>query len=159
MFVLDESGSIPQSVMTAADAVLAGDGETKVIQSGNPTSLDGPLYRACVTDRHLWTVIRMTGDPDDPKRSPRVSVEWARQQVASYSRENPWVKINVLSEWPPASLDALLGPEEVERAMHRHLREDEYSCAQKWLGIDCSRFGDDLTVIFPRQALPRFAPS
>jgi phage terminase large subunit len=158
LFVLDESGSIPQSVMTAAEAVLAGDGETKVIQSGNPTSLEGPLYRACVTERHLWTVVHMTGDPDDPKRSPRVSLDWARQQLLSYGRNNPWCRVNVLGLWPEASLNALLGPEEVEAAMHRHLPSEQYDWAQKRIGIDASRYGGDLTVLFPRQGLAAFRP-
>jgi phage terminase large subunit len=83
LVVLDESGSIPQAVMATAEAVLATGADAKIVQAGNPTTLDGPLYRACVTDRHLWSVVSMTGDPDDPKRSPRVSLEWARQQIAT----------------------------------------------------------------------------
>jgi hypothetical protein len=90
LFVLDESGSIPQAVMATAEAVLATGADAKIVQAGNPTTLDGPLYRACVTEEHLWSVVSMTGDPDDQKRSPRVSLEWARQQIATYGRDNPW---------------------------------------------------------------------
>ena len=100
--------------MTTAEAVLATGIECKVVQAGNPTHLSGPLYRACTTDRHLWHVITITGDPDNPKRSPRISLEWATQQIASWSRESPWVMVNVLGEFPPASIDALLGIEDVE---------------------------------------------
>jgi hypothetical protein len=95
--------------------------------------LDGPLYDAAVTHRHLSQVIKVTGDPDDPKRSPRVDLEWARQQVETYSRSSPWGMVNVLAMFPPASLNALLGPEEVQAAMKRHLREDQYGWAQKRL--------------------------
>jgi phage terminase large subunit len=158
LFVLDESGGIPQAVMTTAEAVLASGIETKVVQSGNPTTLDGPLYRACVTDRALWTVIEITGDPDNPKRSPRIDIEWARQQIATYGRENPWVAVNVLGQFPPASLNALLGVEDVQDAMKRHLRPDAYQWAQKRLGVDVARFGDDRTVLFPRQGLASFVP-
>jgi len=79
LFVLDESGGIPQAVMTTAEAVLASGKVTKVIQAGNPTHLEGPLYRACTADKHLWAVVTITGDPDNPKRSPRIKLEWARQ--------------------------------------------------------------------------------
>jgi hypothetical protein len=158
MFVLDESGGIPQAVMATAEAVLASGVESKVVQAGNPTTLDGPLYRACVTDRHLWTVISITGDPDDPKRSPRISLEWARDQIQQYGRDNPWVRVNVLGEFPPASLNALLGPEDVEAAFARKLVGDVYLWAQKRLGIDVARFGDDRHVIFPRQGLRAFRP-
>jgi hypothetical protein len=43
--------------------------------------------------------------------------------------------------------------------MRRHLREPEYEWAQKRLGVDVARFGDDRTVIFPRQGLVAFAPT
>lgn len=158
LFVLDESGGIPQAVMATAEAVLASGRETKIVQAGNPTQLDGPLYRACVTDRHLWTVIEITGDPDDPKRSPRINLEWAREQIATYGRDNPWVKVNVLGQFPPASLNAMLGPEEVIAAMRRDIPPDSYLWALIRIGLDVARYGDDRTVLFPRQGLKAFSP-
>lgn len=158
LFVLDESSEIPQAVMATAEGVLATGVETKLVQAGNPTKLSGPLYRACVTDKALWFVVQITGDPDDPKRSPRISVEWAREQVKTYGKTNPWVLVNVFGAFPPASLNSLLGPEDVEEAQKRHLRAFEYNWAQKRLGVDVARFGDDRTVIFPRQGLASFQP-
>jgi len=159
MFVLDESGGIPQAVMVAAEAILANEGvEAKIIQGGNPTHVTGPLYRAYTQDRHLWYVITITGDPDDPRRSKRISLTWAKEQIEQYGRDNPWVKVNVLGEFPPASINALLGVEEVELAMRRHLRPDAWEWSQKRLGVDVARFGDDRTVIFPRQGLAAFMP-
>lgn len=158
MFVIDEAGSIPQAVAVTADAALASGRECKLVIAGNPTSLDGPLYAAAVTQRHHWHVTTVTGDPDDPKRSPRVSIEWARQQIATYGRDNPWVMVNVLGLFPPASLNALLGVEEVTSAIGRGLQPEAYKWAQKRLGIDVARYGDDRTVIFPRQGLAAFKP-
>jgi hypothetical protein len=158
LFVLDESGGIPQAVMATAEAVLASGRESKLVQAGNPTHTTGPLYRACTMDRRLWHVVTVTGDPDNPKRSARIKVEWAKQQIDSFGRDNPWVLVNVLGEFPPASLNALLGPEEVEAAMRRHLPETAYNWSQKRLGVDVARFGDDRTVIMPRQGLAAFRP-
>jgi phage terminase large subunit len=159
MFVLDESGGIPQAVMVTAEAVLATEGsEGKVLQAGNPTHTTGPLYRACTQDRHLWDVITITGDPDDPRRSPRISLQWAREQIQQYGRDNPWVKVNVLGEFPPTSINALLGVDEVEAAMRRHLQPHAYEWAQKRIGVDVARFGDDRTVLFPRQGVAAFRP-
>lgn len=42
--------------------------------------------------------------------------------------------------------------------MARHLRSDEYDWAQKRIGCDVARFGDDRTVLFPRQGLAAFRP-
>lgn len=158
MFVLDESGGIPDAVMAAAEGGLATGKWAKILQAGNPTHRAGPLYRACTQERHLWHVITITGDPDDPARSPRISVQWAKEQIEKYGRENPWVMVNVFGEFPPDSLNSLLGPEEVEKAMNRAVKHDDYAYSQKRLGVDVARFGDDRTVIFPRQGLLSFKP-
>jgi len=158
MFTLDESGGIPQAVMTTAEAALAAGKECRVLQAGNPTHLEGPLYRACTLDKHLWWMREITGDPADPMRSPRVSIKWAQDQIDSYGKDNPWVLVNVFGRFPPSSLNVLLGPDEVRDAMKRHLRIEEYNWSQKRIGIDVARFGDDLTVLFPRQGLAAFRP-
>ena len=158
MWLADESGGMPQSIMTTMEAIFASCIEGHVVQSGNPTHTTGPLYRACTTDRHLWRVVTITGDPDNPRRSPRIKLEWANQQIASYGRDNPWVMVNVLGEFPPASINALLGVEQVEAAMNRHYPETAFNWSQKRLGVDVARFGDDRTVIFPRQGLAAFRP-
>jgi hypothetical protein len=66
--------------------------------------------------------------------------------------------VNVLGEFPPAAINALLSVEEVERSMSRKIRADVYDWSQKRLGVDVARFGDDRTVIFPRQGLQAFQP-
>lgn len=157
LFVIDESGGVPKAVMATAEAGLANEhvGWAKILQAGNPTHLEGPLYDACTRDRSLWTVLEITGDPDDPKRSSRISKDWARDQIRTYGADNPWVLVNVFGKFPPASLNTLLGPDEVRDAMerHGHLKKKEFMHMQKRLGVDVARFGDDRTVIFPRQGL------
>lgn len=158
LFILDEAGGIPDAVMAAAEAGLATGIETKIIMAGNPTHLEGPLYRACTNERHLWTLIQITGDPDDPKRSKRISIKWAREQIEKYGKDNPWVLVNVFGTFPPSSINTLLGPDEVHAAMSRRYPPDVYQWAQKRLGIDVARFGNDRTVIAPRQGLVAFTP-
>lgn len=168
--LIDESGTIPPAIGRAAEQALSTNPIFgKLIQAGNPSSLDGLLYYAAVSGQ--WYVIRITGDPDDPNawvHSPRVArsvngsptpAEWARTQINAYGRENPWVMSSILGMFPPASLNALLGPEEVQAAMARTLDASVYSWAQKRLGIDVARYGDDRTVIFPRQGLRAFTPT
>ncbi len=90
MWLLDESGAYPDSIMPVCEAILAGDPtEAHIVQAGNPTHLTGPLYAACTKARRFWRVIEITADPDDPRRTTRVSIEHARQQIAAYGRENP----------------------------------------------------------------------
>ena len=158
-YFLDESGDIPVNVAKSAEQGIGGNHLfAKIIQAGNPTSQSGMLYNAAVTNRHLWHVINITGDPDDPRRSPRISIEWAREQISAYGRDNPWVMAFILGQFPPGSINTLIPLELVEAAMSRVLRPSDFEHSQKRLGIDVARFGDDETVIFPRQGLQAFQP-
>lgn len=155
-YFIDESGDMPPSVGRTAEQGLSNCTWGKIVQAGNTTSHHGLLHRAVSEERHLWTVIPISGDPDDPDRSPRVDIEWARQQIALYGRENPWVMAFVLGKFPPGAINALLSSDEVNAAMGRGLKESDYIHVAKRIGIDVARFGDDATVIFPRQGLRAF---
>lgn len=155
--LLDETGGMPTQVGQKAEQIFTGgvvDG--LIMQAGNPTSTDGLLYHTCTMAKDIWRVITITADPDDPKRTTRVDIEHAREQIKRHGRDNPWVMATILGLFPPSSLNKLLGPDEVEAAMGRHVTDDKYNFSQKRLGIDVARFGDDRTVIFPRQGLAAF---
>jgi phage terminase large subunit len=158
LFLLDESGGIPDAVMATAEAALASCVEGHIVQAGNPTHLEGPLYRACTGERRLWHVTEITADPDDPRRSSRVKDTWAREQIEKYGRDNPWVLVNVFGKFPPGSLDTLIGPDELKEATKRRYPLADYREAARVLGIDVARFGDDISVIFPRQGLVALPP-
>jgi phage terminase large subunit len=153
LFLIDEAGGVPDAVMAAAEAALSSCVEGHLVIAGNPTHLSGPLYRAATTERRLWHVTEITSDPDNPKRTPRVSVQWAREQIEKYGPDNPWILINVFGRFPPSSLNVLIGPDEVSEAFRRHYREADISGAPRVLGVDVAREGDDASVIAKRQGL------
>jgi hypothetical protein len=158
LFIIDESGTIPVSVLKKAEQALSTSSLVfgRIVQAGNPTSRDGMLYAAATELAHLWKVIRITGDPDDPRRSPRIDIEWAREMIRTHGRTDPWLMGHVLGEFPPGGLNTLLGPDEVEKAMARVLRPEDYQHIQKRLGIDVGAGGMDPTVLAPRQGLQAF---
>ena len=149
LFVLDETGAMPDAVMVAAEAALSSGIECRVVQAGNPTQCEGPLWRACNKDRHQWTVINVTGDPDDPKRSPRIDKAWARSQIESYGRDNPWVMANVFGKFPPSSPLSFIPMGLVEAAAKREASSIITDALV--LGVDVARFGDDEQIICPRK--------
>lgn len=157
-YLLDETGDMPPAIGRSAEQGMNNCRWGRILQAGNPTSHTGLLYQSVGDHAHLWTTIRITGDPEDEKRSPRIPVEWAAEQIQLYGRDNPWVMAYILGRFPPGALNALLTPDEVRDAMGRHLKPDAYNWSQKRLGIDCARFGDDRTVLFPRQGLAAFTP-
>jgi len=157
-YLIDESGDIPPNMLRSAEQGLTECEDGVILTAGNTTSHEGLLYFACTQLRDQWYVVGITADPNDPMRTPRVDIEWARQQIELYGRDNPWVQAFILGEFPAASINAILSLEEVEAAMKRQVEPDSYAWAQKRLGIDVARFGDDRSVIFPRQGLRAFKP-
>lgn len=156
----DESGDYPDGIMPIMESIFAGDPvEAHIVQAGNPLKRSGPLYRACTTASDLWHVVNITGDPDDPKRSPRISIEYAREQIRQYGRDNPFVLVSIFGQFPPSSLNALLGPEEMAAAQRRSYGDRDIAHAAKILGVDVAREGNDASVMFPRQGLVLFPPS
>lgn len=159
LYLIDESGDIHPAVLKSAEQGLSNCIFGKIIQAGNPTSHEGMLYLASTAQAHKWFTVNITGDPDDPKRSPRIDIDWAREQIELYGRDDPWVMAYILGQFPPSSINSLLGPEEVDAAMARHLDITDYQHSQKRLGVDVARYGDDDNVLFPRQGLVAFKPA
>lgn len=163
LFLVDEAGGIPDAVIAAAEAGLANASEelgteAKLLIAGNPTDLSGPLWRACNEESHLWWVKSINSDPENPLRAPRVSKQWAQEQIDKYGRDNPWVIVNVFGEFPPGQSNTLISMKDCKEAAARYIPKEQWDFNRKVLGIDVARFGDDRTVIFARQGPVAFKP-
>jgi hypothetical protein len=162
MILMDEAGGIPVPVLRAAEAILGQAGvqgrEAHVVMAGNTTSSDGCLYEAAINRRHLWIVYEITADPDDPKRTSRIDIEYARQQIREYGRDNPWVMINILAKFPLQGVNTMISADQIKACIGRHLPQRAYDWAPRILGGDVADFGDDATVLYPRQGDVYFAP-
>ncbi len=157
LYLMDETGDMPQSIMNSANQGLStGPKFGKIICCGNPTSHGNLLHAASTIYRDQWHVINITGDPDRADRSSRVDIEYARQQLKAKGRDDPWIKSYILGEFPESSINTLLSITEVEAAARRELTEKDISFSQKRLGIDVALGGLDKTCITPRQGLQAF---
>jgi phage terminase large subunit len=160
MIVLDEVSDMPEGVVGAAEGNMSTGQETILCVAGNCTrTIGSPLYRMATRDRwsrdnpHGVHLVRITGDPDDPRRSKRVSIDWALKLIRDWGRDHNIVRTNVLAEFPSQGSNKLLGLEDVERAMTRDCREPAFQDSPKVIGVDVARFGDDSTIFFPRQGI------
>lgn len=152
MYVGDEAGDYPDGVVAAAEGIFASKAEVAIlVLGGNPTRNSGPMWRASRNPGGRWWVKRITGDPDDPGRAKRINVEWARAMILEHGREHPWVKINVLGEFPDVASDKLLGPDDVEKANRRAYHAREYEREPLIAGLDTARQGDDQTALCLRR--------
>lgn len=153
--LLDETGEMPAAVGKAAQQIFTGNpADALIAQAGNPTSSVGLLYESVGSG--LWDTVTITADPDDPKRTPRVSVEHARDMIREHGRDNPWIMATILGLFPPTGFTSLLGIEDIERAMARHYNAAEFQHAPVILGVDVARQGDDESVIARRQGVVSF---
>lgn len=158
MWLLDETGGYPDALLPTCEAIFSGSPkEAHIVQAGNPIRRAGPLWKAASSARASWYVIEITADPDDPKRTPRVSIEHAKQQIQDWGgRESPFVMVNVLGKFPLADFNALISTEECEAAMKRYYRPNEIEASPRVMGVDVALEGDDASVIFCRQGLQSF---
>ena len=148
---------MPASVGRAAAQIFTGNPrDAAIIQAGNPTSTSGLLYESCTKAGESWAIITITADPDDPKRTPRVSVEHAREMIRTYGRDNPWVMATILGLFPPTGFNALLGPDDVDASVARVYRKEDIMEAPVVLGGDVARQGDDSSAIARRQGRQAF---
>lgn len=156
LFLIDESGGMTDAVMVSADAALSSCIEGHIVQAGNPTQLSGPLYRAAQNENKLWHVTHITAHPDDPKRTPRVSKEWAKQFMAEWGEDSDWTRVTVYGLFPRSSFNALIGRDEVLAAMKRYYREWQIGRVPKIMGVDVARYGDDASAIAKRMGIQAF---
>lgn len=155
--LLDETGDMPVAVGRAANQIFTGNPrDAAIIQAGNPTSTSGLLYESCTKASEAWDIITITADPDDPKRTPRVSVEHAQDMIRTYGKDNPWVMATILGLFPPTGFNALLGPDDIDAAVARNYRQQDIANAPVVLGCDVARQGDDSSAIARRQGRVAF---
>jgi len=160
-FLIDEAGTIPDSVLATADAALAGgesnDKRARLIVTANPEEPRGMIYRASRGLSHQkWAVYNISGDPDDPKRATRVNIDWAKEQIKTYGRDDPWVMVNVLGQYPSVSTTRLITEEEINDSMRREIPDREVHNSQLRLGVDVARGGIDSTAMAPRRGLKAY---
>lgn len=155
----DEVGDIPTAVLRTAEQALSRCKWGRIVVAGNPTSRDGCLYEIATKLRDKWSVIRVTGDPEDPERSSRIPLEWAAEQIKLYGRDNPWVQAFILGQFPSSGINTLLTPDEVERSIRRSPKESDFNWSQTRMGVDVARFGDDETVLLVRQGVMAWPPT
>ncbi len=152
MVVMDEVSDYPPGVMPAAEAIFSVEGaEAKLLAAGNPTKQSGPLWDIETRFAQRWWRISITGRPGDPNRAPRISETWAQQQIDDFGIDNPYVKTNVLGEFPEVASNKLLGPEDVVRAEKRGARAEWFEDEPKVFGVDVARMGGARSVLYMRQ--------
>jgi len=157
LVIEDEAAGLAEFVFDGVESCASGDGD-RILRIGNPKCGPGhPFAKAC-------------RDPDEPglRRTLRVkstetpnfvagrdvipglaSRKWVARQERKYGKDSAIYKALVDAQFPPAASDGLIGYEHIQAARDRLAAGVEApGGALVRLGLDCARFGDDLSKLW-----------
>lgn len=152
--VFDEASAIDDKIWEVTEGALT-DEFTEIVwlAFGNPTRSTGRFRECFGRLRHRWTFRNI-----DSRKVEGTNKKQLDKWVQDYGEDSDFVRVRVRGQFPAVGANALLGDVDVERAMTRHLRPEQYEHAARLLGVDVARFGDDRSVIYARQGGASFKP-
>jgi hypothetical protein len=152
LLVFDEASAIPDLIWEVSEGALT-DSNTEIIWCafGNPTKNTGRFRECFGKFKHRWHTRQI--DSRTVKMTNKVQLQ---KWVDDYGEDSDFVRVRVRGVFPAASSNALLGPEEVEAAMAREYKPEQFNYAAVILGVDVARQGDDSSVIAKRQGMAAF---
>jgi phage terminase large subunit len=151
LIVADEASGIPDPVYIPLEGAMTQE-DNKVILIGNPTKNTGYFYE---THFHEKIKKHWHGLHWDSRESSNVSKEMVQFFSDKYGEESNIFRIRVAG-LPPLNDDLSLIPLSWALTCIDHPVEVEEEADPLYLGVDVARFGDDRSVILPRQGMNIF---
>jgi hypothetical protein len=154
LIVFDEASAIPDVIWEVTEGALT-DKNTQIIWCvfGNPTRNKG-RFRECFTGGKFarrWNHLAI-----DSRTVPGTNLTQFNEWVEDYGLDSDFVRVRVRGIFPRADAISFIGWELAQAAIDRALPaypDGTYNPAPVVIGVDVGRFGDDPTVIYPRQGL------
>jgi len=147
IIIFDEASAIPDIIFETTEGALTDlDTEIMWFLFGNPTRESG-RFRECFEGgrfAHRWTSREV-----DSRTVKRTNKEQLDAWIKDYGIDSDFVRVRVLGKFPRTDATSFITRELVEMAIARQLPEGGKGPVV--LGVDVARFGDDLSVIWPRQ--------
>jgi phage terminase large subunit len=160
LFIGDEASGIAEPIFEAIIGNTAGGAEddpnavAKILLTGNPTQTSGTFYAAFHGQRKLWRCHNLSAFDSPNVRAGRVVVpglataEYVARCKIAWGEDSDLYRVRVLGEFPKGGGDQIIPLGLIEAAIGR----DTFDRPKRLeLGVDCARFGDDLSVVAPRR--------
>ena len=145
--MMDEASAIPDVIHEVAEGALT-DSDTQIIwiMFGNPTRNSGRLRETAPDGRFgsRWNFASV--DSRSVRRTNKQLIEEWRQD---YGEDSDFFRVRVKGEFPRQDAVSFISYGAVREATVRPIPERNE--ADVVLGVDVARFGDDCSVIYPRQ--------
>jgi hypothetical protein len=146
LLVFDEASAIPDMIWEVAEGALT-DSDTEIIWCafGNPTRNKG-RFRDCFSGgkfAHRWQSAAI--DSREVSLTDKAQIaEW----ITDYGEDHDFVRIRVRGVFPRIDAESFIPFELATAATNREIERQTDPIV---LGVDVGRFGDDPSVIYPRQ--------
>lgn len=151
LLVIDEASGVPEQIFVAGLGSMSTEG-AQTIMAGNPTRDSGFFHDAFHKNVGWWKAIHISC-----VGHPRVSPDFIKQIRDTYGEESNEYRVRVLGEFPRAGDDTLIPRDIIESAAGREIAPPPPSTPIIW-GLDCARFGDDLSALCKRQSFMVLEP-
>lgn len=146
LIIFDEASAIPDIIWETTEGALT-DKNTEILWfvAGNPTRTTG-RFRECFDGgkfEHRWRHRKV-----DSRSVPQTNSKQIEKWIEDYGLDSDFVRVRVLGEFPLVDAVSFISRVVAEEAAKRTPTIQNEPVV---LGVDVARFGDDRSVIFPRQ--------
>lgn len=143
--IFDEASQIADNIFETIMGALT-DAGTQIVWLlyGNPTRNNGSFRECFGKMRHRWTTRQI-----DSRTVPGTNKALLQQWVDDYGEDSDLVRVRVRGMFPRASSLQFIPSDLVQAARVRTV--EALPTDPVVLGVDVARFGDDQSVIVPRQ--------
>lgn len=148
ILIMDEASGIPDIIFEVAEGALT-DEDTEIIFIcfGNPTRNRGRFFECFGDGRfaHNWHQITV-----DSRKSRFTNKAELAKRIEEYGLDHDYTRVRILGLFPKHDVLGFISRADVLNAIDRDM-DNYYPNEPVVIGVDPARFGDDSSVIFPRQ--------
>lgn len=154
LWLIDEAFGITDKIAWETIEGSITQDDNKMIIGGQHSTIVGYVHDAFNRDKDNWFRLRFNSE-----KSPLVKKAYILRIARRYGKESDIYRVRVLGLAPRGNPESFLSLEQVERARAREVTPS----GRLYMGVDCARFGDDMTVVtvrmgnhvFPQRSLAK----
>jgi len=155
LVVFDEAPGVRPDIVDGADSLLS-SGDAHQLWIGNPTEPQGHFYDAfrdpSWSKFHVsaFDTPNFTGEKvPEHLKEVLTSATWVADSKNKWGVDSPYYISRVAADFPDSVTNQLISLTLCETAQKREIEHENGE--ERELGVDVARFGDDLSVIAPKQ--------
>jgi hypothetical protein len=147
LVIFDEASAIAPSIWETVEAICT-DADAQVIWlcCGNPLHTTGRFRDCFERYAHRW-IAKHVNSLDVSFTNKLQLQRW----IEDFGPDSDFVRTRVTGEFPRVGAVQFISPELVDEAMQRELFSSRTDPLV--IGVDVARFGDDMSVIYPRRGM------